>query len=438
MTTAAVITGCLDGIVLALTPVQRWGAARQFNNSFIARRELILIAVASIVILAVLLMVISFNRIRRERKTTEKLFTEYAVKRGLTARERQILLSIANEAGLKRNESIFTLISAFDSGAAKVEKNLAGRQTDKESRQLEAVLFSLREKLGFKKEPSYSRSTPAESEKLSSRQIPVGRKVDVVHRKAQDSEAIEATVVKNSDTELAVRLTKPVTITFGEYWNVHYYFGTSIWEFDTSVISYDGNVMVLSHSDNIRFINRRRFLRVPVQKPAFIAQFPFERKLRYSIDDGIKNGETTQDSADILLRPPEFIPAVVTELGGPGLRIEAAIEVKTGDRVLVMFELDRGKEQDSAENPGSSGDAALKVIEDIGVVEEIGEVKGVRNIKGSISLGVELTDLSDSNIDELICVTNAASLNVSDRNENTPVEEDAPQHVPQHNSVQGV
>jgi len=109
MTMAAVITGCLNDIVLALTPDQRWAAAREFNSSFTAQRWFILIAVAAIVILTALLAVISFNRIRQERKTTENLFVEYAEKRGLTARERQILISIANKAGLKRNESIFTL-----------------------------------------------------------------------------------------------------------------------------------------------------------------------------------------------------------------------------------------------------------------------------------------------------------------------------------------
>ena len=223
MTTAAVITGCFNGIVLALTPVQRWGAAREFNNSFIAQRGFILIAVAVIVILTVLLAVVSFNRIRQGRKTTEKLFVEYAEKRGLTAHERQILLSIANKAGLKRNESIFTLFSAFDRGDAKVKENLVGQQTAKESEQLETVLLSLREKLGFKKEASFSRGSPAESKRLSSRQIPVGKTVHMTRRKARDSGDVESTIVRNSDTGLAVRLTKPVKITFGEFWCVCYF-----------------------------------------------------------------------------------------------------------------------------------------------------------------------------------------------------------------------
>ena len=436
MTTAAVITGCFNGIVLALTPVQRWGAAREFNNSFIAQRGFILITVAAIVILTALLVVVSFNRIRQGRKTTEKLFVEYAEKRGLTAHERQILLSIANKAGLKRNESIFTLFSAFDRGDAKVKENLVGQQTAKESEQLETVLLSLREKLGFKKEASFSRGSPAESKRLSSRQIPVGKTVHMTRRKARDSGDVESTIVRNSDTGLAVRLTKPVKITFGEFWCVCYYFGSSVWEFDTSVVSYDGDILVLDHSDNVRFINRRRFLRAPVQKPAFIALFPFERKLTLSVESSTEEGKMSHDFPEILLKPLQFVPAVVTELGGPGLRIEASIEVKVGDRVLIMFELDREKERDSIKNPENSEvTTVLKIIEDVGIVEEIGEVRRTKDAPEGLSIAVELTGLSDSNIDELIRVTNAASLN---ENKNASYAGNEEEHTVNPIAAQGV
>lgn len=438
MTTAAVITGCLNGIVLALTPVQRWGAARESNSDFMAERWFILIGIIAILTLAVLFFVVSFKRTRQERKVSDKLFIEYAEERGLTVRERQILLEIARKAGLKRSESIFTLVTAFDRGIAKMKENLVGQQTAKESKQLETVLSYLREKLGFKKGPSYSRGMPAKSKRLSSRQIPVGRKVHVTRRKTQDSEAIESAVVRNSDTELAIKLSKPITITFGENWNVRYYFDASIWEFDTHVVSYDGNIMGLSHSDNIRYINRRRFLRVPVQKPAFIAHFPFERKLRQSVESEIEEGKMEQELTEIFLRPPDFVPAVVTELGGPGLRIEASIEVKVGDRVLIMFELDRKKERDSIKNPENSEvTTVLKIIEDVGIVEEIGEVMRTEDAPDGLSIAVELTGLNDSDINELIRVTNAASLSISDRNKNVPTSGTTVEHVPEQMGVQG-
>jgi len=357
MTTEAVITGCLNDIVLALTPVQRWAAAREFNSNFVAERWFILIGIIAMVILTTMLFVVSFNRIRRERKTTEKLFVEYAEKRGLTARDRQILLSIANKAGLKRNESIFTLASAFDRGVAKMKESLAAQQTSE-------------------KQASYSRGSPVKSTKLSSRQIPVGKKVRLTRRKARDSGDIESTVIKNSDNELAVRLEKNVTVTFGEFWCVRYYFGSSVWEFDTSVVSYDGN-----------FINRRRFLRVPVKERAFIARFPFERSFiessHNSEDELVEDHDLAKTSA--VWGPPEFVPAVVTELAGPGLRIESSLEVKAGERILVVFNL--AQEQDSIPANQGINPATLKIVEDIG------EVRHTKRTQNGLSIAVELTML---------------------------------------------
>ena len=195
MTTAAVITECLNGIFVALKPEQRWEAARQFNSNFMTERWFTLTCIIAIVICAVLLFVISFKRTRQERKSSEQLFNEYAEKRGLTAHERQILLNIANNAGLKRNESIFTLVSAFDRGAAKIKERLAGQQSSEKDSQLRTDLSFLREKLGFKKQPSYSRGAPAKSTKQSSRQIPIGKTHDMTRRKAREPGAIESTIV---------------------------------------------------------------------------------------------------------------------------------------------------------------------------------------------------------------------------------------------------
>jgi len=423
MTTAAIITGCMNGNVLALTPVQRWAAAREFNGNFMAERWFILIGVIIIVILTVLLFLVSFNRIRQQRKGSARLFAEYAGKSGLTFPERQTLLNIANKAELKRNESIFTLASAFDRGVAKIKESLVGRQRAEENKQLKTVLSSLREKLGFIKRPSYSKGTTNES--LSSRQIPVGKAVHMTCRKARDNGDIEATIAKNSDTELAVRLSKPIEIIFGEFWCVRYYFGSSVWEFDTSAVSYNGDMLILNHSDNIRFINRRRFLRVPVQMPAFIARFPFEKS-------SIKNSHSSEvvpavkpdlaESSAATWGPPEFVPAVVTELAGPGLRIESSLEVKTGERILIVFNL--AQQQDSIRASKGKSPAGLQIL------ENIGEVRRTKPTQNGLSIAVELTGLSDSNIDELIRATNAASLSVSDRNKNVLTLGNAVEPVP--------
>ena len=101
--------------------------------------------------------------------------------------------------------------------------------------------------------------------------------------------------------------------------------------------------------------------------------------------------------------PPEFVPAVVTELAGPGLRMEVPleVEVEVGDRVLVVFRL--GEET-----------AASKMVEDIG------EVRHAKAIQNGLSIAVELIGLNDSDVNELICDTNAASLRTGPEGQDIP------------------
>jgi len=303
------------------------------------------------------------------------------------------------------------LHTALDRGAARmIEESFALRGAE-ESKQLRFDLSFLREKLGFRKQHPASVGSAIKSKELSSRQIPVGKKLHITHRKIRSLGEIESTVVKNSDVELVVKLAKPIEATAGEFWRARYYFGASIWEFDASVVSCDGDVLVLNHSDNVRFINRRRFLRVPVNEPAFIARFPFARTFLVNGNagqetqksDGFEVGQSSTDASSSAWEPPEFVPAVVTELAGPGLRIEVPLKVKVGDRVLVVFRLDEEKHHAS----GSQENGNLPTSR---IIEDIGEVKHVKVIQKGFSIAVALTGLSDSDVNELIRATNVASV----------------------------
>ncbi len=406
MAVTPVVTTWLSAILLGLTPIERWEAARGFNSDFMTERWFTVTLAVIIITATILFFLVSYKRKEQERRVTERLFSKYAERVGLSGRERQILLDIVDQAGLKRSEAIFTMGSAFENGADRIiEKSFGRSQTSEESKQLKAELSFLREKLGFK-----GRSGPVlKPKKLSSRQIPIGKKLHLTRRKTRISEDIEAVVVANNDEELTVEFAMAVKITLGEIWRVRYYFGASVWEFDSSVVSCNGNIIVLNHSDNVRFINRRRFLRVPVDKQAFIARFPFARVLE--AEDTVA-GEGSEDGRDIgvssraVWGPPEFVPAVVTELAGPGLRIEAQLEVKVGERVLVVSRLDEEAGQESnlqkADGPSTS-----KIIEDIG------EVRHIEPAQNGFSIAVELIGLSDSDVSELIRATNAAFLKAS-------------------------
>jgi hypothetical protein len=431
MTTAAVITGCLNAVILALTPLERWAAAREYSGNAVTDRWFIVIGIIVILILTVLLFVVSLTRNRREQKASGLLFVEYAAQRGLTVGERQLLRELARKAGLKRSESVFTLDVAFDRGAAGIiEESFADPQAREEVEQLKAELSFLREKLGFRKPAKSSAGSSATLTDLSSRSIAVGKKVRITRRKPPGSDRIESIVVENSDDGLSIKLEKSVRITFGESWCVRYDFGSSVREFDTTIISYDGDVLVLNHSENVRFINRRRFLRVPVERPALIAQFPFTRTLAET-DAGDRDEPAANDrsvQASVLSRGlPQFVPAVVTELAGPGLRIESSLEVKVGQRVLVVFDLHQ--ERRSIPTNPDNQQLARKIVEDIG------KVRHTRPIEDGFSIAVELTGLSDSNIDELTRATNAASLSGGDKDKNIPTSGDAVESVPEHVGV---
>ncbi len=431
MITGRIITEFLNTIIfvpsllsqvsgLALTPEQRWKAASEpFSTSFIVEHWFMLISAAALITLTVLFIVVSRHRIIQERRMGNQLFVEYADKSGLSERERQFLLDIATKAGLKQSEAIFTMGSAFEQGAAvMIKESVAKKQTARQIERLRIELSFLREKLGFQKRPPDSIGSSTKPKKLSSRQIPVGKKIHITRGTDHASGSIESTVIENTEIELVVKLVRPIKIIFGEVWRVHYYFGVSIWEFDTSVISCNGDILVLNHSDDLRFVNRRRFLRVPVNKSAFIAHFPFARTHAADSRKSMKSFRMYRSSASAagsVWAPPEFIPAVVTELAGPGLRIEAPLKVEVGDRVLVVLRLDEEEEQASAPEPQATSGVFAQTSEDdkpstLKIVEDIGEVRHTKIIPNGFSIAVELTGLSDSDVNELIRATNAASL----------------------------
>jgi uncharacterized membrane protein len=76
---------------------------------FMTERWFIIMMVVAMLILILLLVVVSFKRIMSERKLSNQLFDEYADKAGLSERERQILLTIANYAGLIESDAVFTM-----------------------------------------------------------------------------------------------------------------------------------------------------------------------------------------------------------------------------------------------------------------------------------------------------------------------------------------
>lgn len=411
MISASVMTAELSAAVTVLTPAERWYAVRRLDGAFMTERWFVLAGTAAIVVLTVMLIVVSYRR-ARQQKVSRRIFSEYANRLGLTSRQCQVLRNIAVRARLRHSESIFTMAAAFDRGSAEILKETLAILGPQRSSHLSAELFVLREKLGFERR----RTAPAGSTvRPGSRQIPIGKKLYLSGPETAGSANIEATVIKNDDIELAVRLAGSLESNPGDLCCVRYNFGASVWEFDAPVISCHSGILILAHTDDVRFINRRRFLRVPVKQPAFIARFPFARTLPPSEAEVL-----AQSQADVpadTWGPPEFVPAEVTEMAGPGLRVEAPLEVKVGDRVVVILKLSESTGKTPQPNPGGTSPGPdteqRRTVKTSRVVEDIGEVRHAEATQNGFSIAVELTGLNDSNVSEMVRATNTASVKAS-------------------------
>ncbi|MHC4432284.1 MAG: hypothetical protein ACYTBS_10625 [Planctomycetota bacterium] len=414
MITVPTITSGTNAIVLALTPFERWQAVRRLGDDIVGERSYALVCAAALVLLTVLLIVVSLSRRKKDRALSSELFRTYADRRGLSHRERTILMDVARRAKVRRSESIFTLANAFNLGAARITDQALALNGAQASRSLRFELTVLREKLGLKERVSGSIGSDATLNKPSSRQISVDKKLQIIRREHEPVD-IEATVIKNDDIELAVRLSKPLEAGPGQECRLHYYYGVSVWEFDASVVSCEGEILVLAHSYDVRFINRRRFFRAVVNKPALIAGFPFTRK----VPAGACENQSAPDASTCSWAAPEFVPATVTEMGGPGLRIEVPAAVEVGSRVLVVVKMSEESAADRRRNSAWSQNKTVRLSK---IVEDIAEVRRVEPVGDEFSLAVELTGLSDSDIDELIRETNSASMEASGRNNDMVLE----------------
>lgn len=406
-------TQLIEGLVLGLTAQQRWKAAGQFNTSFAVNPLFVIGGALVVVTLIIVLIVINIRKREKPVERNNAYFLDQAAKRGLSYREAQILLHIARLAGLKRVEAVFTMGRAFDIGSARLTgPNSAMTMTAEQNKWLVMELSHLREKLGFAKTAVSASNTATASspQKTGSRSIPVGKTVQMTRRFNNTSMDIEATIIKNDESALTVKLDIPVGAVIGQMWRIRYYYGASVWEFDVLVRGCDGDTLVLSHSDDIRFINRRRFLRVSVYRKAYVAPFSFERQVPQNGDK--PESVESDDAFDSGAALPQFVQGAVTELAGPGLRIETPIEFKPGQRVAVVFDL--GIYETKENSSGSSTE--IKTTE---VVEDIGIVRHVKALEKGWSVAVELTGLSDSNVDKLVRLTNAEAVKANQQTKNT-------------------
>jgi len=379
-----------EQILLQLTALERWEAARQMGSG----RSPIhgtLLAVVLLVVLVVLLIWVSYSRWAQNRSRTREVFTENALRRGLGTRDRQILLAVVLRSGLRRTQDVFTAVDAFDRGAIKLLTEFSRTRTTQENEHLRMEIGRLREKLGFQIAsvgPDMVALGPA-----GSRDIAVGRIIELTRTRPADALVIRGEVVRNDEIEFAVKLASPIEGRVGDCWLARHYTGLSAWEFDTSTVSCDGTRLILNHCEKVQSTNRRRCPRDPVCGHALVAYLPFRQARPSRSAIGPLTGTASRAAGGVPTNEaPGFARGRITELAGPGLRIETSLQMHPGDRVLVVFTFD----QNVPEVPGGWG-----------TVSGIGRVRHCRGEGPERSVAIELTGLSDAEIDELAYITAA-------------------------------
>jgi hypothetical protein len=297
------------------------------------------------------------------RKRAWEAFVHHSQQLGLSDEEQNLLHSIAIGAQLPQVDLIFTSAAAFNQGVSALGTDNSADSFGNFTRLCSTCTYiqTLREKLGF--------HAPAQTGKPSA--VNLGKVADgtiLTIMRQRGPESFQAAVVTSSPSagELLLQPEGNVVGHVGESWLIRFPEGGILWEFNGWVIRTEAGKVTVKPSGTLRWINRRKFVRTPTNKRAFVATFPFDR-------------------SDDLGTTPEFVPASLLEIAGPGLLLRAPVSTVVGERVLVVVELHR-----------------RKTIEGMALVRRV----SMDETDGESTIAIELVNLSTSEVAELAKETN--------------------------------
>ena len=78
MVTTLLIKMGANAVVLGLTPIEKWQAARRLDVDVMSEHWFILTSIAAIITLVVIFVIVSRKSKKREHNITNQLFSEYA------------------------------------------------------------------------------------------------------------------------------------------------------------------------------------------------------------------------------------------------------------------------------------------------------------------------------------------------------------------------
>jgi len=298
-------------IAAKITALDRWYALRNMNTDGGAGLLLWAILVAAACAAVVLAAAMIYRVVRAKRKWAQ--FDLLAGSLKLDDRQRKVLRYMAELLELEDPGAVMSSQRAFDRAVARLmQETRAGEMPPRARSDLGLLLDSIRDRLGFGQfgQNAYS---PFES----SRQIVVGSDVYVFAPGASDS--IPARIVRSGAAQFDIETERPVDLSAGQQVRLRFAAGPVMWEFISTVVSCDGAKICLDHAEQVRTINRRRFPRVRTDKQAYVAAFPF-----------------IADDPD--RRTPEFVPARLKEIGGPGVvLLQSQVPAGVGEKLLVTI-----------------------------------------------------------------------------------------------------
>ncbi len=168
MTIGSTMWDSCDTALLALTARERWAAAQKIHPRSGEDYSVIVVVTLLLLALVLLLWWVSHRRPHVPIAQARDLFSDGAARRGLGARDRQMLLVIVARSGIERSHDIFITPDAFDRGAAKLLEECAHSRTAQETERLRLEVAALRERLAYRMNGKHEQATPRSNRVISS------------------------------------------------------------------------------------------------------------------------------------------------------------------------------------------------------------------------------------------------------------------------------
>ncbi len=349
------------------TALDRWKGMRNVDNSGGARMLFWVVIAITVTATVLLLCTLVARSIQTSKKWSR--FDMLAASFKLELQQRKLLRYLAELLELKDPNSILTSQGVFDQGVARLMQDARTAKMPPKSRSsLGGLLDSIREVLGFSQFGDNLYNAIA-----SSRQVVKGSDVYIVPPGVSGS--IPAKITESSTLEFDVETERPLQMESGQQVRIRFPGGPVVWEFNTTVVSCQGNKACFNHTEEVHAVNRRRFPRVQTDKHAHMADFPFT----------VKNPQH---------ETPEFLTGRLKELGGPGaVLLQSNIVADVGDKILVTIKF--------SQNLLVQGVARVR--------------RKIKNQTGDTHVAVELVGLDSNEMSELIRQTNLAAAGINEQ-----------------------